>query len=171
MVAYATWFILRMSLLLRACQDLSVFQGEESDLSPSFRLSRRQTLKQQLLSFAGICSAVQLQLQSLMTARPGGLELCPGWQLWNRIKPFVKRISSFLGSLVHSWGQGHVEDGISLLTFLGRLLLLSRPGEAWIVFLRVKLQAFTERQGCVSVCGLGSVLVVVARQELRYLLL
>ena len=63
---------------VQCCKDLSVFQGEESDLSPSFRLSRSQTLKQQLLSFAGICSAVQLQLQSLMTARPGGLELCPG---------------------------------------------------------------------------------------------
>lgn len=32
---YTTWFILDVSLLLRVCQDLSVFPGEESHLTPS----------------------------------------------------------------------------------------------------------------------------------------
>ena len=48
--------------MLGVYEDLSVIQGEESYLAPSFGLIGSQTLQQQVLKYANIYSPVGLQL-------------------------------------------------------------------------------------------------------------
>ena len=86
-----------MSPLLRVCQDLSVIQGEESHLAPSFRLIGCQTLRQQLLKYANIYSPVGLHLKSLLGSRPGVLEVSPGVTVAKIGPPDERHLGDSLG--------------------------------------------------------------------------
>lgn len=86
-------------LLLRVCQNLSVFQGEKSTLASSFRLIGSQAIRQQLLKYA---KYTDLWVYNCKPCWPPNWEIwrCVPWVTVAKIRASNDCISSFPGSLV-----------------------------------------------------------------------
>lgn len=132
-----------MTPLLRVCQDLSVFQGEESHLAPSFRLTGRLNLRQRLSNYINISilwGHNSIPYSGLQTKRSGSTS----WVTVSKIKAPDKGISSFLGGFVGPLqGQEGVKNGFSLLTSSrGASAASSCGGNLKPLFLKLQFQEY-----------------------------
>lgn len=81
LIVLVVWFVLDRSLLLRVCQDMSVFKMEWSHPVPSFRLIGSQFFESNILKkYTNTHNSVGPQPQALIASRLE-LEVFPGWQV------------------------------------------------------------------------------------------